>query len=476
VKHASRYRPLGSPAPTRRVLRPGWPLAALLCLYPVWWLLGIGEFAFILFAIPMATYLSRHRPVRMPPAFGIWLLFLGWNVLCLVMLPFGAPNTTAGSTTGRSISVVLRLAEFAAVTIIALYVANLPERTISQDRIMRWLSVLFLVTVAGGFFGLIAPHFEFTSPVEHVLPTSFTTNVYVHALVHPQAAQVQNVLGYSSPRPAAPWGYTNYWGNNISILMVFFAVYLWRGATTRRRTMLGVILAVSLVPIVYSLNRGLWLGLILCVVFYVGSLAARGNMRGVAAAAILVPIAAITFVLTPLHNIVTERASHGTSNQVRTFLDGQAILGALHSPLIGWGGPRKSIGSGQSIVVGPTPQCPNCGGQGIGSTGEFFTIIFSQGFIGILLYFGFFFTTMWRLRRDRSDVATAARLVCLLAVFFSFFYNSLPAATGLTMLAIGLAWRPHLAPDDEGADEPVASDEEPEPQPELRGSLVGAGW
>jgi O-antigen ligase len=427
------------------VLRPGWPLAALLCLYPVWWLLGVGEFAFILFAIPMVTHLLRHRPIRIPPAFGIWLLFLAWNVLCLVMLPFAAPETTAGSTLGRTISIVLRLIEFGAVTIMALYVINLSERTVSQDRIMRWLSILFLVTVAGGFFGLIAPHFEFTSPVERVLPTSFTTNVYVHALVHPQAAQVQNVLGYSSPRPAAPWGYTNYWGNNISILMVFFAIYLWHAASTRRRIALMIILALALVPIVYSLNRGLWLGLILCVLFVICSMAARGNMRGVAAAVILVPIAAIAFVLTPLHNVVSQRASHGGSNEVRTFLDAQAIKGALDSPILGWGGNRKSIGSGQSIAIGPSQQCPNCGGQGIGSTGEFFQIIFSEGFVGIGLYFGFFLATVWRLRRDRSSVAAGARLVCLLAVFFSFFYNSLPAATGLTMLVIGLAWRPHLA-------------------------------
>lgn len=444
-----------------RALRPGWPLAALLCLYPLWWLLGIGEFAFVIFAIPMATHLLRHRPVRIPPGFGIWLLFLAWNVLCLVMLPFGAPNTTAGSTFGRTIAIVLRLVEFVAVTVMAVYVVNLSERTVSQDRIMRWLSILFLITVAGGFLGLIIPHFEFTSPVERLLPTSVTTNVYVHALVHPQAAQVQNVLGYSSPRPAAPWGYTNYWGNNISILMVWFSIYLWRAASTRRRVGLVAILALALVPIVYSLNRGLWLGLILCLLFVIWTMAARGNLRGVAAAAVLLPVAAVVFVLTPLHNVVTARASHGGSNQVRTFLDAQAIHGALDSPLLGWGGTRKSIGSGQSVVIGPTPQCPNCGGEGIGSTGEFFQIIFAEGFIGIGLYFGFFLATMWRLRRDPSGPAAGARLLCLLAVFFSFFYNSLPAATGLTMLSIGLAWRAHLPPPDPEVPSDDAADLKP---------------
>src|SRR5271170_1541687 len=108
------------------LFRPGWPLAALMCLYPLWWALGIGEFSFVIFAIPMAWDLRRRHPIRLPPAFGFWLLFLLWNVLSLVMLPFGAPHTIAGGTLGRTFGVLFRLFQFAAVTVIAMYVVNLP--------------------------------------------------------------------------------------------------------------------------------------------------------------------------------------------------------------------------------------------------------------------------------------------------------------------------------------------------------------
>src|ERR687895_2747397 len=56
-----------------------WPLWALIMLYPLWWLLGLGTFIFPLAAVPMGIYLLRRcRPIKVPPGFGIWLLFLAW--------------------------------------------------------------------------------------------------------------------------------------------------------------------------------------------------------------------------------------------------------------------------------------------------------------------------------------------------------------------------------------------------------------
>ena len=59
-----RYQGSQAPAPSpenkpRRLGRwfasnPAWPITAMLLLWPVWWLLGIGEYAPVLFAIPMA--------------------------------------------------------------------------------------------------------------------------------------------------------------------------------------------------------------------------------------------------------------------------------------------------------------------------------------------------------------------------------------------------------------------------------------
>ena len=56
------------PAAPVGVGRPGWPLTALLVLYPLWWALGMGTLAVFLLAVPMALQLWRRRPVLVPPA------------------------------------------------------------------------------------------------------------------------------------------------------------------------------------------------------------------------------------------------------------------------------------------------------------------------------------------------------------------------------------------------------------------------
>ena len=53
-----------------------WPFTALVGFFPVWWALGLGSFAIILFAVPMAFQLRRVRPVQVPRGFALWICFL----------------------------------------------------------------------------------------------------------------------------------------------------------------------------------------------------------------------------------------------------------------------------------------------------------------------------------------------------------------------------------------------------------------
>jgi hypothetical protein len=430
------------PLTTRRRLPPGWPLAAILCLYPLWWALGLGEFAFVVFSVPMARQLMRRRPLRMPPGFGVWLLYLLWTAVALIMLPLTPPNTLPGSITGRALSVVLSFVQLGSVTITLLYVGNLTQEEVPQRRIVHWLSILFLVTLAGGILGLVAPHLEFTSPMELVLPHAITSNSYASTLLHPTTAQVQNVLGTQpTGRPAAPWSYTNFWANIISLLLVWFCVYMWQPARRARRVALVATVIVTTVPVVYSLNRGLWFGLILSGCYVIFRATRRGDARASVGALIAVPVIVLGFLASPLHTIVTERAHNGQSDDIRRFLDEAAVKGAIRSPILGWGGPRKAVGSANSISVGPSAACGGCGQAGIGSTGEVWAIMFNTGLLGLGLYVGFFVSVWWRLRRDRTMIGAAARLVIGLTLFYTFFYNNLPVGLTLAMISIGLSWR-----------------------------------
>src|SRR5581483_7067079 len=116
------------------------------------------------------------------------------------------------------------------------------------------------------------------------------------------------------------------------------------------------------------------------------------------------------------------------------------------SPVVGYGGTRKTLGSNRSIAVGPTPTCPQCGGFGIGSNGQFWLLLFAQGFVGAALYVLFFVSTLRAFVRDRAPIAIAGSLVILLTLFFMFFYIALPSALVLTMIGIGAVIRERLPP------------------------------
>lgn len=116
---------------------PAWPLIAMLGLWPLWWLLGFGEYSPVLFAIPMARrmYLWRasgSRKLRLPPGFAIWALFLVISVLSLMTISQTAPDTIASPVSNRLISWTLRTVSYFAATVILLYVGNLTEKELPR--------------------------------------------------------------------------------------------------------------------------------------------------------------------------------------------------------------------------------------------------------------------------------------------------------------------------------------------------------
>lgn len=162
--------PVGS-APVRYLPLPaGWPLTALLVLYPLWWVLGLGTLIVFILAVPMAVHLLRRRPVTVPQGFGLWLLFLGWVLASTTMLGENPPNALPGHASDRLVSVAFNLAGYLAATVVLLYAGNLREDEFPRRRLVRQLGWLFVVVVAGGLLGTFAPRFELTSVTELLLP------------------------------------------------------------------------------------------------------------------------------------------------------------------------------------------------------------------------------------------------------------------------------------------------------------------
>ncbi|MGZ4536477.1 MAG: O-antigen ligase family protein [Nocardioidaceae bacterium] len=417
-----------------------WPLAALLLGYPVWWALGVAPLIWTIFAIPMVHQLYRRRPVQLPPMFWVWGLFLALVTVSGVMINVRAPDTLPVNTgVGHYIAYVLRLSSYLSVTVVMVYIGNLSEKELPRLRLIRWLSGLFVVTVVGGVLGTFLPHFGYDSPLKTMLPSSLQGIDFVQQLTHVEAAQVQTVLGF--PRPSAPFEYANAWGNNYSMLLVWFLIGWLLFASTRRRVIGLAILAVSVIPVVYSQNRGMWIGLVLGVLYVAVRLALQRRYAVLVGLATAIGVLGAVVMLSPLQQVVTARIATPHSNEVRGSLAVEAVKVATHSPIIGYASTRSTIGSDKSATIGQSPGCPRCGNRVIGSTGQLWLLLVAQGFVGAFLYLFFLFQGVVRYWRDHSVIGIGGTLVLLLGMFYSLFYTSVVSPLAVTLMGLALLWR-----------------------------------
>jgi O-antigen/teichoic acid export membrane protein len=422
---------------------PDWPLTALLAGYPVWWALGLGDLIFIFLAIPMlARMISWHRQgrgVRVPPAFGVWLLFLIVMLAGLAELSLTAPGTAASSVSSRMISFGDRSATYLAMTVLLLFAGNLTEQECSRRRLAWLLGLVGIYAVIGGLGGVVDSHLEFTSPLAHVLPRSAAQNTLVQAWMHPGFSQIQGVLGTAKGRPKAPFDYTDTWGNCVTILLPWLIV-AWSGSRGKRFAALAVS-SLAVVPILYSLDRDVWIGIAFSACYVAIRLAAKGRLAPLGIVLAVFAVVGVVVLATPLHTIITERMQHQNSNTIRSTLDQLSVRDAAHSPLIGYGGTRHMLGSPQSIALGPSPQCITCGGLEVGSTGQLWLLLVSNGFLGAVLYYTFFAYGIWRYRRDTTPYGLTGVLVLLLSFIYAVAYTAIAAPLAFTMVAFALLWR-----------------------------------
>lgn len=415
-------------------IRGSWPLMLALAWWPLWWALGLSQVVFILAAVPLAWQLLQRRRVTFPPGFLLWVLFLILVVFSSFALNADAAGTATPSGAGRYFAYALRLANYSAITVVLLYIGNATERELPRRSLIQWLGVLGASAIALGVLSLAFPDLEWTSPVAHLLPEALADRG-VNRL-----AQVQPVLGEASPRPAAPFTYTNAWGNNTALLMVWLVVAYAVGSA-RRRLLLALLLVAAVPPVIYSLNRGMWLGLCIAAAVVAVRLAMRGRLAPVVWLAGLSALLVLAFAVSPLGSLVNERLETGHSNQLRGSLASSAVDVAMQSPIIGFGSTRDTIGSESSIAVGPTPECPQCGGRVIGSTGQYTLLLVAQGFVGVLLYVSFLLVALWAFRSDHSPIGIAGWAVLLMQIFFGFFYAGLTMPLAIVFCSFGLLWR-----------------------------------
>jgi hypothetical protein len=437
-------RPGGAtaPAPTGW-LKPGWPLVVLYVGFPAWWALGLSQAMFFIMAAAMAVILWRRGLSAVPRGFGLWLLFLVWILAGVFVLWAQAEGTVGGGGISRLVGYLVRVGWYAAITVVMLYVLN-TARELPTLRVIRLLAWMFIVTVVFGLVAVVVPEVQFPSLAEVILPASVTSNGFIYTLVHPSLASASEFLGYVQPRPTAPFPFSNAWGNNVAMYLPFF-IYGWLGPGAGwRRWVAPFVLLGAAVPITFSLNRGMWLALLVAAVYAAVRLAVHGRLRALQALVVSVALGGAIFVSSPLYDTVVLRLETPHSNERRANVAEEVVDVTLGSPVVGYGTTRTKLGSYSSIAGGGTPECKQCAPPPLGTQGFMWRLILTTGFVGTALFLSFFAVQFLRRARGPSplDVLTCSALVVAFVCFF--VYDSLGSALFTAMIAVGLMARRDL--------------------------------
>jgi hypothetical protein len=431
------------PDPQQRRPARDWALWTLIVGYPLWRLLGANLFIVPLMTIPMALELYRRRSLRMPAGFYVWAMLIVVGLLSVIMInetpPGGIPPAPG---IGRYLAWGLRIMDFIAGGVVLLYVGNLTERELPAKRVINMLGTLFVTFTIGGILGMVLANTSVLTPVGRILPHSMLSNGFLKTLVTLQFAQNQAVIGDVLPRPDFPLNYTNTWGECLALLLPWFIIAVWQGRrTVPRRLAAGAILVIAIIPTIYSLNRGMWIGLGLGLGYYLYWLARHG--KGVQVASMLAAIVVLGGLLAAsgLVDVVNSRIDHPKSNDGRANINAAAIVAAESSPIIGYGGMTGVIGSARGITIGPTASCPECGNLTIGGDGQMWQLLITMGFAGPILYVLFYLRFWWKYRRDPSPAAVAGAINVIMMLMFMTVYTALELPLIITMIGLALWWR-----------------------------------
>ena len=423
---------------TRIRRAPGWQLSLLFIGYPVWWLLGIVPFVMVVATGWLAIDLWHRRPLRIPAGFSFWLLFLVWVVLGILVVQTNAPLSVVGLNINRYLTWGVRLLYYLQATVVLLYVVNLRERA-GLARVLNAFAWMFVWVVAGGLLGTLLPHVDFPSLLEVALPHRYATSAFVRSLVHPNL--VEHMLATGDARPSAPFPYANVWGLNFACFLPCFVRSWVVSGSPRRRAVAVVVLMLSVIPVITSLNRGLWLALALALLTVVVRLAFERRTRLLIVTTVSAVVAVVALAVTPLGTTVAHRLDSPNSNQGRAELATRGFTSTLASPVVGFGTTRDVQGSLTSIAGGATSSCPRCSPPSFGTQGQLFLVTFAQGFVGGVFYLAFVLLILVRGFRIRGPDVTMASAILVMHLSTLAVYSADNLAILPIFLSLGVIGR-----------------------------------
>lgn len=396
---------------------PSWPLVALLAAFPLWWGLGVVDFVWVPIAVAMAGYLGQVCGVRVPRGFGLWLFFVCWMLGSSVMV----------DTAAHAVEFTYRASIYLASTVLFIYVYN-SRRSLPDRRVCGLLTLYWTWTVLGGFLGMLLPTQTLKTPaffVIRLISSDLAGVGFVDTMVVRRLAQYNpdSYLGVEA-RPSAPFLYANNWGSAYSLLLPFVIVYLVHVRRTKRFWALLLLVPLSLVPALLTLNRGMLIGLGIAAVYMAFRLAVRGRLLPVVGILVAGLLGAAVFNAIAASRLETRL--EGSSTTTRASLYTQSLELVPGSPVFGYGVPVQTLDPDQPPI---------------GTQGQVWMLLVSHGPVGAASFLGWFLLAWSRSRKRQDGVGATASAVLLVGVVETTFYGLVPYGLPILMIAAALGLR-----------------------------------
>lgn len=384
--------------------------------YALWWVLGIGDFVWLLAGLAVVLSWIRIRGLRIPRPYFLWAFFVGWVAVTLVM----------NDNTGRFTGALYRLLLYLSAGLLALYTYNarrsLPLRQVTGA--MVWfLAGMSLV----GYLALVFPLAVIRTPMSWIMPEFLARNQLVEQMIIRNMTHwVPDTWIEQAVRPVAPFLYANTWGNVYSLVLPLALLHLWLVWYTRHRWLVLLVVLASVYPALSTLNRGMFIGLAVVGFWVVVQMLLRGQILLSLFSAVAAVAAAGAWFISPLGEALRNRAETTYSVEDRALIYRATFDAVLQSPLFGYGSPRPAEMS----------WLPSLGTQG-----QLWTVLYSHGFVGAALFLGFFLAVCVTVLRRRDVVGAVLGGIILATLVETVFYGMM---TGLmvTMVVVGLSLRP----------------------------------
>ncbi|MER7444382.1 O-antigen ligase family protein [Micromonospora avicenniae] len=419
-------------------LLPLWPLAMMFGLVPVWWLAGAFYLGWPLFgALLFALLLTRGR-VPLPPASGVWLLFLA----------IVAASVTQVQSAASVLTFALRLAFYVTALVVGTYVYAAARERSDLVRVLTPLTAFWFALVVLGWLAVLVPRLAMTTPVEVLLPGGVVRTPFIQDMVHLTTAEYSVRSLNPIYRPAAPFAYTNNYGSAYAMTLPCAVAFTMLRRHGVLRLALLVSLPLSLPPAFLTLNRAMFLslGVGLAVLGVRASL--RGNVRVAASIVGVVVIGAVAALFIPIADMINQRVESSDTNADRLSLYLEVLRRVRDSPWLGYGAPVNV-----DTVSADAP---------IGTQGQFWMVLFSHGVPALLCFLTWFVAAAVICGRATSAAGqwlAVVPVVCLVQIpFYGMANQNLAVAFFASTFAMALAareraWTAGLAP---AAGRPVA--------------------